>query len=142
MARAEASNREAQIYDSQIEPVFRGPLGDLTARDFKELYNNSDPSTRFDLDHGRPLCMKFSRKSCRCGGEIKIHSDGRAVCRKCSTIFNDGGNIEGCLVITDHYSDRRITKPRNIKTKWVPRMGKASGHSHTNKFIKACRCKA
>jgi hypothetical protein len=138
MARAEASSREAQIYDSQIEPVFRGPLGDLTARDFKTLYNHSDPSSRFDLDPGRPQCMKFSRKSCACGGKIQIRSDGRAVCRNCNIVFNDGGNIEGCLVITDHYSDRRPTEPRVVKTNWVPRKG-ATGHSHLNKFLKACR---
>lgn len=111
-ARAEPSSRMGQFYDSPIERVFSTSLGELTLSDFKRRLDSFNPEARFNVVKGKkPLCMRFSRKSCACGGHIQIHGDGRAVCTnpQCSTVFNDGGNIDGFLKVTNHYSDGRNT---------------------------------
>jgi len=108
-ARAEPSSRKGQFYDSPIEPVYKTTLGELTVLDFRKKLNTLDSETKFSTVKEKPSCMRFSRKSCACGGKIQIHGDGRAVCTNpnCSTVFNDGGNIEGMLKVTNHYSDGR-----------------------------------
>lgn len=117
MARPEASSRKGQFYDSPIEPVYNTTLGELSVLDFKKKLNTLDSETKFSSVKETPSCMRFSRKSCACGGKIQTHGDGRAVCNnpQCSTVFNDGGNTtdehgKSLLKVTIHYSDGRITE--------------------------------
>jgi len=132
-----SSSKVGQSYDSEIEGVYEGSLGELTDREFKAKFSNSDHSTRFAMDKGIPKCMRFRRTSCACGGKILIESDGKAVCDLCKTIFNDGGNVEGLRKVTSIYSDGR-KEEAVLDHSWEPRKGE-HGHSHLNKFIKACR---
>lgn len=116
-ARPEASSRKGQFYDSPIEPVYKTTLGELTVLDFKRKLNTLDLETKFSAVKEKPSCMRFSRKSCACGGKIHMNGDGRAVCTnpQCSTVFNDGGNIEGMLKVTNHYSDGRTVEVVNAR---------------------------
>lgn len=138
-ARAEPSSRMGQFYDSNVEAVFDTTLGELTKRGFMSKLNKCDSKTRFSTVLINLADSKFSRKSCVCGGEIHIIRDGRAVCNNphCSTVFNDGGNTEGMLKITEQY-DSGKKEEYVIRSAWSPRKGE-HGHSHLNKFIKACR---
>ncbi len=115
MARPEASSRKGQYYDSPIEKVYKTTLGELTILDFRQKLNNLDSETKFSTVKEKPSCMRFSRKSCTCGWEIQTRRDGRAVCNNpnCSTVFNDGGNIEGMLKVTNHFSDGRTIEVVN-----------------------------
>jgi hypothetical protein len=138
-ARAEPSSRMGQFYDSEIEPIFDTTFGKLTKRGFMSKLNKCDSKTKFSTVLIKLTDSKFSRKSCVCGGKIQILGDGRAVCNNphCSTIFNDGGNTEGMLKITENY-DSGKKEEFVVRVAWVPRKGE-HGHSHLNKFIKACR---
>lgn len=138
-ARAEPSSRKGQFYDSPIEPVYKTTIGELTAIDFKKKLHTLDSETKFSTVKEKPSCMRFSRKSCACGGQIRTHGDGRAVCSNpsCSTVFNDGGNIEGFLKVTNHYSDGRIAEI-------IPRAPPPKNHDNDSmrgmhRFLKACR---
>jgi hypothetical protein len=119
------SSRAGSFYDSPIEPVFHTSIGELTPTEFKAKLEAFDPETRFDTaKKGTPSCMRFSRKSCVCGGKIKILNDGRAVCAECNTVFNDGGSTmaedgNSLLKVTHRYSDGRVTvaPPRRKRTK-------------------------
>jgi hypothetical protein len=119
------SSRAGSFYDSQIEPVFHTSIGELTPTEFKAKLEALNPETRFDtVKKGTPSCMRFSRKSCACGDKIKLLPDGRAVCRGCNTVFNDGGsttdeNGNSLLIVTNRYSDGRITEapPPRKRTK-------------------------
>lgn len=126
MARPEASSGKGQYYDSPIEPVYKTTVGELTVLDFKKKLSTLDSETKFSTVKEKPSCMRFSRKSCSCGGQIYIHGDGRAFCNNpdCSTVFNDGGNIldedgNPLLRVTNRYSDGRITEapPPRKRTK-------------------------
>ena len=136
-ARADPSSRKGQFYDSEIEHVFDTSFGEITKRDFMSKLSKCDPKTRFSTVLINLTDSKFSRKSCVCGGKIQILGDGRAVCNNphCSTVFNDGGNTEGMLKITDQYDSGKMDE-FVVRDAWVPRKGE-HGHSHLNKFIKA-----
>jgi hypothetical protein len=109
----------------------------MALSEFRSKFNNSDSETRFSMVKLYYDGSRFSRKSCVCGGKIEICRDGRAVCELCNTVFNDGGNTEGLIKVTNHYSDG-TKEELEPKTAWEPRKGE-HGHSHLNKFIKACR---
>jgi len=138
-ARPEASSRKGQFYDSEIEQVFDTSFGELTKRHFMSKLNQCDPKTRFSTVIIDLADSKFSRKSCVCGGQIQILRDGRAVCDNphCSTVFNDGGNTEGMLKITDKYDSGKIVEV-------IPRAPPPKNHEKDSmrgmhRFFKACR---
>jgi hypothetical protein len=111
MARAEPSSRKGQYYDSNIEAVFHTDLGDITAREYRAKLDRKDSVERFSFVRKNNLVdSKFSRKSCTCGGKINIQADGKAICNNssCSTVFNDGGNIEGMIQVNEKYDSGRI----------------------------------
>lgn len=128
-----------QFYDSEIEPIFDTSFGELTKRRFLSKLSKCDSKTQFTTVLIGLKGSKFSRKSCVCGGEILVQGDGRAVCTNphCSTVFNDGGNTDGMLKITDYY-DSGKKEERVVDGDWVPRKGE-HGHSHLNKFVKSCK---
>jgi hypothetical protein len=99
-ARPEASSRKGRFWDTEIEPVFEGPNGNFTAKDFYSQFGNASK-----LNRGEAKATRFGRRSCACGGKIDIHADGKAICNNphCSTVFNDGGNTEGMIQVTDIY---------------------------------------
>jgi hypothetical protein len=139
-ARPEASSRKGQFYDSDINAVFHTDLGDLTARDYRAKLNRMESTERFSMVRQNDLVDSvFSRRSCVCGGKVNILSDGKAVCGNpsCSTVFNDGGNIEGMVQVTDIY-DSGKKDSKILNSKWVPRKGE-HGHSHLNKFVAECK---
>lgn len=138
-ARATRSSRSGSRWDGEIEPVYSGINGDedLTPRQIMQKKQRLDPVRRFDFCEGHPKCMVYTIRSCVCGGEIHFLPDNRAVCNKCQTVFNDGGNTDGLVIATSIFSDGR--KETTISNRqWSPRKGE-HGHSHINKFIKACK---
>ncbi len=128
----------SRFYDTQVEPIFETTEGKMPLSEFRERFNNSDSKTQFSMAKIKQDGSLFSRKSCVCGGHITIQSDDKAVCDRCKTVFNDGGNIEGLLIVTRHYSDGRpnevvmpkIKPPPNKKT-WLPNdFWKATKNGH------------
>ena len=103
------SARDDARWDGEIEPVYSGINGDedLTPRNILRQRQRMNAVANFDTCKGNPKCMVFSVRSCVCGGKIEFHADNRAVCDKCQTVFNDGGNTEGRVVTTLNYSDGR-----------------------------------
>lgn len=125
--RVGRSSNVGRFWDSQVEPIFETTEGKIPLSVFRERFNTSNPKTRFSMVKIKQDGSLFSRKSCICGGNITIQSDGKAVCDHCKTVFNDGGNTDGMLVITRHYSDGRSndvvmpkTKPPPKEEKWLP----------------------
>jgi hypothetical protein len=139
-ARAEPSSRKGQYYDSPIEPVFSTSLGNLTECDYRAKLDRMDPVKRFSMVRNNDLVdSKFSRKSCVCGGKIKIQSDGKAICNNphCSTVFNDGGNTEGMIQVTDHYDSGKTEVTIHVDP--PPRNPDKDFMRGMHKFQKACR---
>lgn len=110
--------------------------------DFRAKFNNSTPEDKFSMVKIKISNSRFSRRSCACGGAIQILPDGRAVCKLCSTVFNDGGNTKdengnSLLKTTFHYPDGTIKEI-------IPRAPPPKNHIKDSmrgmhKFLKACR---
>jgi hypothetical protein len=69
---------------------------------------------------GDPIGGFYTRRACSCGGEIEFDKD-KAVCKNCSTVFNDGGNTDGMVISTKvffdgHHESAPPPRPRRDKT--------------------------
>ena len=127
-------------WDTEIEPVYSGINGDgdLTPRIILRQRQRMDAAANFDTCKGNPKCMVFSVKSCVCGGTIEFHADNKAICSNCQTVFNDGGNIEGCVITTQNYSDGRKVELLNRRQ---PREVVDEAHRGITKhFLKKVSC--
>ncbi len=80
-------------WDTEIEPVYNGPHGTLTASQFYRRYGNSK------LARGEPIGTEYETRT-HCGQIIKVDNHGAAYCPICFKVFNSG---------TPHDKDRATT---------------------------------
>ena len=114
-------------WDTEILPVFKSSIGDVTIPEFRSKFQKAPKDEQFSMYIGEPLTSRYGRKTCACGGKINLKGDGFAVCSLCDTIFNGGGNTDNLLITTYKYDDGRpdvvvmpSTKPPPIKGGWLP----------------------
>lgn len=132
-AHSTRSARNSCRWDSEIEPLFDTSEGVMTRKQYLARKQRADPKAQFSMYLGPPKDMRYSRRTCACGGEIKFTPDGlKAVCSnpRCSTVFNDGGNTEGMVLTTHIYPDGRKEAAPPPKKMW---------DRNTNKFFKAIK---
>lgn len=123
LAHVSRSSRECSRWDTPVEAVFVGSLGDLTSAEYLAKAQNLDPKERFSAFRGDLKCYAYSQRSCTCGGRIEINRAGKAVCSLCQTIFNDGGNtydkdgnslVKTVKKYSDHRPDDIIIKKKGL----------------------------
>jgi hypothetical protein len=109
-AHATRSARQDCFWDADIAALHDTSEGIMTRQEYLiRKQRIADPKQQFSMYLGPTKGSRFARRACSCGGRIAVWPDGRAVCDnpKCSTVFNDGGNTEGFVQVTYHYSDGR-----------------------------------
>ena len=88
-ARAEASSRVGQSWDTEISPVFIGPdKQEYNAQQFYGKFGNSK------LAKCEPIKTVFTRRW-HCGKLLEQDCRGFAFCPKCGMIFNSGNPEDG-----------------------------------------------
>lgn len=117
LAHATRSSGQHRFWDTEINTVYKGQFGTLTASEFFNKYGEKYPNSK--LIRGEPVDLRYDRRICRrCGSKIELNGENIAICSnpECGEIYNMGGPMRPKI----ERMESEITEPPPKKVKRLP----------------------